>query len=192
MKKYLILFAKSLALGLGVGLVLAGALGVLYRSLHSGDPTFQPGRVPLYLSIVGGLLGALVGWGMALQVSLEGLLSTLFLRISEKVPVPAAKVGNEWGGKMESVFRQVLEPLPGLVQKFLQIFLVARFSQVDHLNQAVERAKGKQPNASYTPQWYSQVILGYFLRPVKVLFWGTYAILTVVCLILWCLPFLGR
>lgn len=192
MKKYLILFAKALGLGLGVGLALAGALGILYRSLHSGDPSFQPGRVPLYFSIVGGLIGSLVGWGWALQASLEGLLSTLFLRISEKVPTPAAKIGGEWGGKMEGIFRQVLEPLPGLVQKFLHLFLVARFSQVDHLNQAVERAKGKQPKASYTPQWYSQVILGYFLRPVKVLFLGTYAILALICLILWCLPFLGR
>jgi hypothetical protein len=66
---------------------------------------------------------------------------------------------------------------------------VARFSQYERINEAVEKAKGKQPGAAYTPQWYSQVILGYFLWPVKVLFLVVYLVLSFITLVLWSLPF---
>ncbi len=183
------LFAQGIGLGFGVGLCLAGAVGVLFRMAHGADPNFQAGHVPVYFLVVGGVLGLLGGWCLALQGVLQGLLGALFLKIAERVPASGARVGEEWGNQMEGIFRQVLEPLPGFFRKILHLFLIARFKHYERINEAVDLAKGKEPSGTYSPQWISRVILGYFLWPLRVFFYLTYAILFLIACLLWSFPF---
>ena len=189
MKKVIIFFAKGIGLGLGIGLCLAGAVGLVYRAVHSADvnPHFE--RASIYFMVVGGLMGLIGGWCLSMRMILEGLLSTLFLRISELVPVPAAAVTEEWAGKMEIFFREVLEPMPSLFHKIVEAFLVVRFRDYAKINRAIEKAKRKKPMASYSPEWMSQVALHFFLEPLWLFFDGAYVILFLICCVLWSLAF---
>lgn len=189
MKKYIGLFAKGIGLGLGLGLCLAGAVGLLYRAIHSADANPHYGRATVYFVVVGGLMGLIGGWCLSLQMILGGLLSTLFLRISELVPVPAGAVTEEWGNKMEMFFQEVLKPMPSLFHKIVESFLVVRFRDYAKINRAIDKAKRKKPAATYSPEWMSQVALHFFLEPLWLFFYGAYVILFLSCCVFWSLAF---
>jgi len=61
MRKPVLLLAKGLGLGFGVGMCLAAGVGLIYRAVHSGQQDFSMGHVALYLFIVGGLMGTVGG-----------------------------------------------------------------------------------------------------------------------------------
>jgi hypothetical protein len=189
LKKYLALLAQGIGLGLLIGLCLAGAVGLVFRAVHSGEPDFHPERAILYLLIVGGMMGFLGGWCFALQMLLGNLLSSLFIKISELVPLSAASVGEDWAKKMETFFTEVLKPMPAFFRKVVHFLFVARFQEYDRLNEALETAKGKEKMKAYSPQWMSQVALGFFLKPLWVFFYITYAVLFLISCIFWSIPF---
>lgn len=189
LKKYLGLLARGIGLGVGIGLCLAGAVGLIYRAVHSGEPDFHPEHAILYLLVVGGLMGCLGGWCFALQLVLGNLLSTLFLKISELVPLSAATVGSDWAKKMETFFSEVLKPMPAFVQKLVHFLFIVKFQDYDRINEALERAKGKEKLESYSPQWMSQVALAFFLQPLWIFFYIAYAILFLISCLFWSFPF---
>jgi hypothetical protein len=190
LKKYIGLLAKGMGLGLVLDLCLAGAVGLIYRAIHSAEPLPHYGRVNLYFFMVGGLMGLVGGWCLSLQMILAGLLSTLFLKISELVPLTAAAVTEEWANKMEIFFREVLRPLPSFFSKIVETFLVVRFRDYARVNRAIDKAKQKEPLPTYSPEWMSQVALHFFLEPLWVVFYGAYVILFVITCVFWGLAFL--
>jgi len=189
MRKVLGFFAKGMGLGLGMGFCLAGAVGLVYRAFHGADLHPHDERAAVYFLVVGGLMGLIGGWCLSLQMILGSLLSTLFLRISQLVPVPAAAVTEEWADKMEGFFREVLQPMPSLFHKIVEAFLVVRFRDYGKINRAIEKAKRGNPAAATTPEWMSQVALHYFLEPLWLFFYGAYVILFLSCCVFWSLAF---
>ena len=177
MGRLIILFLKGLAFGLGVGLCLAGAVGVLYRAVHSGEPNLHPGHVMLYLSIVGTVMGTLGGWCLALHMVLSDLLTSLFLRVCELVPMPASVVGKEWAEKMETFFREILKPMPGFLRKLAEWFFILRFEDYGRINRALDKAKQTHPGDKFSPQWMGMVVLHYLLEPLWIFFYVVYGIL---------------
>jgi hypothetical protein len=187
LKRFVLSFIQGIGLGLGIGLCLAGAVAILYRSIHGVSP--HSGSVMVYFFVVGGLTGFLGGWALALQMVIGNLLSSLMLKILELVPLPASEVGEEWGKKIEFFFHEILKPVPGLLQKFAEFFLVARFADYSRLNRAINRAKQKTPLQRYSPQWMSLVVLHYFLEPLWVIFYIVCAILFLIACVIWSFPF---
>src|SRR5579863_4493215 len=124
MKKVVFLFLKGFGLGLGIGLCLAGAVGLVYQAVHSGQPV---GRTPVYLFVVGGFMGLIGGWILSLQMILENLLAALFLKVADLVPLPAQAVGEDWAKKMETFFREIIQPFPGWFRKFIEWIFILRF-----------------------------------------------------------------
>jgi hypothetical protein len=189
MKNLVFLFLKGILLGSGVGLCLAGAVGLLYHSTHGPKPQALFGGPSLYFLVVGGVLGNLGGWCLALQMILLNLLTSLFMKISELVPAPASVVGEEWAKKMEGFFHQILEPMPVLFRKFVEFFLVTRFEDYGRINRALDKAKKNEPSGKFTSQWMSMVLLHYFLEPLWLFFYAVYVILFLISCILWSFPF---
>ncbi len=190
MKKYIGLLARGMGLGLALGLCLAGAAGLLYRAVHSAEPIPRYGHVNLYFFVVGGLMGLVGGWCLSLQMILSGLLSTLFLKISELVPLSASTVTEEWASKMEIFFVEVLKPLPSFFSRIVETFLVVRFRDYGRVNRAIDKAKRKEPLKTYSPEWMSQVALHFFLEPLWVVFYAAYVILFMITCVFWGLAFL--
>ena len=120
MRKLVFLFLKGIGLGLGIGLCLAGWVGLIYRAMHSATPDFNPGHTTLYFFAVGGVMGFFGGWCFSLQMVLGNLLVSLFMKVADLVPLPAQVVGEEWAGKMETFFREIIEPFPGFIRKFIE------------------------------------------------------------------------
>lgn len=189
MNKYVTHFAKGIGLGFGVGLCLAGAVGLAYRAIHSGQPGFSEGPNLVYFFIVGSLMGIIGGWGYSLQMILADLLGTLFLKIAELVPIPAQTLGKDWAQKMVIFFREVLRPFPSLFRKFVEFILVVRFEDYGRINRALDKAKKKEPSGNFTVQWMLMVILHYLLEPLWIFFYASYAILLILSCILWSFPF---
>jgi len=189
MNRIAVLFLQGLALGLGIGLCLAGAAGLLYRAVHSGDPNFQAGHTLLYLFIVGFVMGTLAGWCMALHMVLVELLTSLFLKICELVPVPAAAVGKEWAEKMVTFFREILAPMPGFLRKLAEWFFIVRFEDYGRINRSLEKAKKGTRQDEFSPRWMALVILHYLLEPIWIFFYVVYAILLLVSCLFWSLAF---
>ena len=188
MRKFLSLILKGIGLGLGIGLCLAGAVGILYRAVHSGQP--NPSAGPLvYLCVVGGLMGMVGGWVLALQMVLGNLLSSLFLKVADLVPMPAQMVGEEWAKKMETFFKEVIRPFPGFFRKFIEWIFILRFEDYGRINRALDKAKQKKHDQGTTTQWALMVILHYLLEPLWLLFYGVYGILLLLSGILWSLAF---
>jgi hypothetical protein len=188
-KKFVLLFLKGITLGFGVGLCLAGAVGILYEALHSGNPQYHPGRASVYFLIVGALMGLLGGWCFALQMVLGDLLTSLFLKAADLVPMPAQAVGAEWAKKMESLFREIIKPFPGFVRKFIEWALILRFEDYGRINRALDKAKNKGQMEKTTTQWMLLVILHYLLEPLWIIFYAVYAILLLISCIFWSFPF---
>ena len=189
MKRIAVLFLKGVLLGLGIGLCLAGAVGLVYRAIHSGEPDFHAGHALLYLFVVGTLMGVLGGWCLALQLVLVDLLTSLFLKVCELVPMPAAVVGKEWAQKMEEFFRKLLEPVPNFIRKVVEFIFIARFEDYDRINRSLEKARQKEAGDKFSPRWMALGILQYLLEPVWVFFWVVYAILFLVCCLFWSFVF---
>ncbi len=190
MKRFILLFAKGMGLGLGVGLCLAGVVALVYRAVHSGEAVPVPGRTLAYFFIVGGFMGLVGGWCLALQMVLGGLLSTLFMKISELVPMEASAVTEDWAVKMETFFREVLAPLPGFFRKLVDALLVVRFRDYGRINRAMDKAKRKEPGKNYSPQWMAQVVLHFFLEPLWLFFYAAYVILFLLSCIFWGFAFI--
>ncbi len=190
LKKYIALFAKGIGLGLGLGLCLAGLAGILLRAVHSGEAGFQPGRADLYFFVVGAFMGIIGGWCLSLQMILDNLLTALFLKISELVPLPAREVGEEWARKMEVFFHEILQPMPGLFRKLVETFLVPRLADYDRINRALDKARKKEPSQASAAQWMPLAVLHYFLEPLWLFFYAAYAILLFVSCVFWSFAFL--
>ncbi len=186
MKKLAFLFLKGISLGLGLGLCLAGAAGLAFRAARNGQPA---GPALAYLFIVGGLMGIMGGWILSLQMVLGNLLASLFMKIADLVPLPAKAVGEEWSKKMETFFREVLQPFPGFFRKFIEWIFILRFEDYDRINRALEKAKRQKHDQGTTTQWTLLVILHYLLEPLWVFFYAAYGILLVLSCVLWSLAF---
>lgn len=189
MKKVVFLFLKGVGLGLGIGLCLAGAVGLLYQAVHSGQPNFSARHGLVYLFVVGGVMGIIGGWILSLQMILENLLAALFMKIADLVPMPAQVVGEEWAKKMEAFFREIIQPFPGFVRKFIEWIFILRFEDYGRINRALDKAKRKKHGQGTTTRWMLLVILHYLLEPLWVFFYIAYGILLLLSCILWCLAF---
>ncbi len=179
------MFLKGIGLGLGIGLCLAGGVALLFRGLYPATSA----KPLIYIFVVGVLNGAFGGWVFSLQMVLESLLGSLFLKAAELVPLPARVVGREWAQKMETFFREVVRPFPGFFRKFIEFFLVARFENIDRINRALDKAERKGHSQGATHQWALMVILHYLLEPLWVFFYAVYAILLLLSCALWTFPF---
>ncbi|GEM_PF-3203874 len=191
MKKVVFLFLKGVGLGLGIGLCLAGAVGMIYQAVHSGQPNFPAGHGLAYLFVVGGVLGIIGGWILSLQMILENLLAALFMKVAGLVPMPAQAVGEEWAKKMESFFREIIQPFPGFFRKFIEWIFILRFEDYARINRALDKAKQKKHDQGTTTQWVLMVVLHYLLEPLWVFFYIAYGILLLLSIILWSLAFFG-
>ena len=189
MKKLVFLFLKGIALGLFIGLCLAGAVGLIYQAVHSGQPNFSARHTLVYLFIVGGLMGIVAGWILSLQMILENLLAALFMKIADLVPIPAQVVGEDWAKKMETFFREIIQPFPAFFRKFIEWIFILRFEDYARINRALDRAKRKKHDQAPTTHWVLLVILHYLLEPLWVFFYAAYGILLLLSIILWSLPF---
>ncbi|HEY5038011.1 MAG TPA: hypothetical protein VIJ93_02955 [bacterium] len=189
MKKYIGLFIKGFGLGLGIGLCLAGAVGLLYRALRGGEALAHVQYFTTYFFVVGGLIGTMAGWCLSLQMVLGEMLESLFLTVSQLVPLNASQVGEEWAHKMETFFREVLKPLPAFFGKIVDFFLVVRFRDYGKVNRSLEKAKQQKPDGVFTPEWLSMVALHFFLEPLWIFFYLAYAILFVAACVFWSFPF---
>src|SRR5580658_6796457 len=127
MKKIALLFLNGISLGLGIGLCLAGLVGVVYRETQSGPPGLHPGAGTAYFWVVGGLMGFFGGWCFFLQMMLGNLLVSLFVKVADLIPLPAQVVGAEWAKKMEIFFREIIQPFPGFFRKFIEWIFILRF-----------------------------------------------------------------
>ncbi len=143
MKKIALLFLNGISLGLGIGLCLAGLVGVVYRETQSGPPGLHPGAGTAYFWVVGGLMGFFGGWCFFLQMMLGNLLVSLFVKVADLIPLPAQVVGAEWAKKMEIFFREIIQPFPGFFRKFIEWIFILRFEDYGRINRALEKAKKK-------------------------------------------------
>jgi hypothetical protein len=189
MKKYFAMLLQGIGLGIGVGLCLAGAVSLLYQRTHAVSGFFFGGEVTIYMIVIGGFIGTLAGWCLALQWVLADLMKVLVLKISTLVPLATSRIGGEWAGKMEMVFREILKPLPGLFGRFVNYFLVRRFKDHDRANRALEKVQKANPGRVYTPEGMAQLALGYYLVPLWKFFYITYVVLFLICCFFWALPF---
>jgi hypothetical protein len=184
--KIAVMFLKGIGLGLGLGLCLAAAVSLFFKGLHP-----ETSAAPLvYIFVVGFLIGTFGGWVFALQMILENLLSSLFLKAAELVPLPAKVVGEEWAKKMETFFREIVQPFPGFFRKFIEFFLITRFEDYNRINRALDKAKNKGHDQGATHQWMLMVILHYLLEPLWVFFYIVYAILLLMSCVLWSFSFI--
>jgi hypothetical protein len=140
---------------------------------------------------VGGLMGLVGGWCFALQMVFGNLLASLFLKAADLVPLPAQVVGEEWAKKMETFFREIIQPFPGFFRKFIEWIFILRFEDYGRINRALEKAKRKGHSEGTTTQWMLRVILHYLLEPLWLLFYAAYAILLLISCLLWSLAFFG-
>ncbi len=182
-------FIQGIGLGLGVGLCLAGALALVFRSVHGVGPQDQPGNYNIYFLVVGAVMGLLGGWCLSLHLVLNQLLSSLFLQISLLVPMTTSLIGREWADKMEIFFKEVLSPLPAFFGRAVKFFLVRRFENYPRINRAISKAKKKQNLPAYSPEWMARVVLHYFLEPLWVFFYAAYTILFLIALLFLSFPF---
>ena len=180
------MFLKGIGLGLGIGLCLAGGVALLFRALHP-DASAAP---LVYIFVVGFVIGVFGGWVFTLQMILENLLSSLFLKAADLVPLPAQVVSKEWAKKMETFFREILKPFPGFFRKFIEFFLVTRFEDYGRINRALDKAKQKKHDQATTHQWVLMVILHYLLEPLWVFFYIVYVVLLGMSCVLWSFSFL--
>ena len=189
MKKYITLLAQGIGLGIGVGLCLAGAVCLLYQKTHGVAAYFQTKDVTIYVMVIGVFIGTLAGWCLALHWVLMDLMNTLVLKISQLVPLVSSRISEEWSRKMETFFREVLKPLPGLFGSFVNYFLVMRFKDFNRANRALGKVQKKNPGRVYTPEGLAQLALHYYLEPLWNVFYAAYAVLFLACCFLWALPF---
>ncbi len=187
MKKMAGIFIQGIALGSILGLCLAEGLALIFRVTHGTTV----GHTTLYFLVVGGLMGFLGGWCLALQMVLNHLLSLLFFQISQLVPLTGSVIGEEWVSRMETFFREVLRPMPKLFGRLVNYFLVTRFRDYGRVNRSIEKAKKQQRLQAYSPEWTARVVLHYFLEPLWAFFYTAYVILFGVTCVLWSIPFLG-
>lgn len=186
MGKIGVMLAKGIGLGIGLGLCLAGAVALLFRGLHP-----EASAAPLvYIFVVGFLNGAFGGWVFGLQMILENLLTSLFLKAADLVPLPAKVVGEDWAKKMETFFREVIQPFPGFFRKFIEFFLVTRFEDYARINRALDKAQKKGHDQAHTHQWVLMVILHYLLEPLWIFFYIVYLVLFGMSCVLWSFSFL--
>jgi hypothetical protein len=120
---------------------------------------------------------------------LDNLLTSLFLKVADLVPLPAQAVGEEWAKKMETFFREIIKPFPGIFRKFIEWIFILRFEDYGRINRALDKAKRKGHTEKTTTQWALMVILHYLLEPLWVFFYIAYGILLILSLILWSLTF---
>jgi len=188
MKKFLSVFAQGVLLGLGLGLCLAGLVGILYRVTGGAIPR-TPGYFSTYFLVVGGLMGLVAGWCLALHMVLNRLLASLVATVSQLIPLTTRQVGVEWAEKMEMFFDEVLRPLPSIFRKVAETLMVMRFRHYDRVNRALDKAGRKFPNKGQDPQWLAAVALHYFLEPLWFVFYGAYGVIFLVACLFWSLPF---
>jgi hypothetical protein len=189
MRKLVLLFLKGIGLGLGMGLCLAGLVGLAFQAVHSQTPGFNPGHANIYFFVVGGFMGLIGGWCFSLQMILGNLLTSLFMKVADLVPLPAQVVGEEWARKMETFFREIIQPFPRFIRKFIEWIFVLRFEDYGRINRALEKAKRKDGSEKTTTQWMLMVILHYLLEPLWLLFSAVYAILLLISCVFWSFPF---
>jgi len=187
LNKYAVLILKGILLGLGIGLCLAGLVGILYKALH-GQVVSVKGALA-YFFTVGGLMGMLGGWALALQMTLSELLGALFMKMAELVPLPAREVGEDWARKMEMFFLEIVRPFPGFFRKFIEWIFILRFEDYRRINHALDKARKHEPSGNPTTQWMLLVILHYLLQPLWFFFYAAYGILFLFSCILWSLAF---
>ncbi len=187
LKKFLGLLIEGLALGFITGLCLAGLAALIYRSsVHPADgATFSS-----YFLAVGGLLGCVAGWCCALQFILNRLMDSLVRSVARLVPLTTGQVGAEWAGKIERFLTEVLRPMPALLRRAVEFFMLARFARYEKANRALQKAGKKYPERSQDPEWLAAVALHYFLEPVWAVFYGAYVILLLIACVFWSLPFI--
>jgi hypothetical protein len=188
-KKYFAMLLQGIGLGIGAGLCLAGAVSLLYQRTHAASGFYFGGEVTVYMIVIGVFVGTLAGWCLALQWVLVDLMNILVLKISTLVPLATSRIGGEWAGKMEIVFREVLKPLPGFFGRFVNLFLVRRFKDYNRANRSLEKVQKKYPDRVYSPEGLAQLALHYYLEPLWGFFYITYAVLFLICCFFWTLPF---
>ncbi len=188
MRKFVLLFLRGIGLGFGIGMCLAGLAGLAYRAFHNNPAGVPAGPALVYFFIVGGLMGTIGGWVLSLQMVLGNLLGSLFMKIAELVPLPAQMVGEEWAKKMETFFREIIQPFPGFFRKFIEWIFILRFEDYGRINRALDKAKKGQAEGT-TTQWALMVILHYLLEPLWLIFYAVYAILLLISCIFWSFPF---
>jgi hypothetical protein len=184
LKKFVGLLIEGFVLGFVTGLCLAGLVALAYRmSAHTG--TFSA-----YFLVVGGLLGCVAGWCFALQLILNRLMNSLVASVSRLVPLTTRQVGAEWAAKIERFLNEVLKPMPSLLRRVVEFFMLARFARYERANRALLKAEKKHPLQSQDPEWLAAVALHYFLEPVWAAFYCAYAILLLIACVFWSLPFI--
>ena len=168
---------------------LPGFVALVFRAAHGGDLNFNPGHATVYFFAIGGLMGLFGGWCFSLQMVLGNRLAFLFLKVADLVPIPAQVAGEEWAKKMETFFREIIQPFPGFFRKFIEWIFILRFEDYGRINRALEKAKKQGKPEATTTQWMLMVILHYLLEPLWLLFYGVYAILLLISCVFWSFPF---
>ena len=190
MKKFIGLLVQGMLLGLVLGLCLAGLAALFYRrwkGMGGNAPVFY---FASYFLVVGGLLGSVGGWCLALQMILGRLLDSLIRSTARLVPLSFARVEEGWLGRIEVFAREVLGPMPSPFRRMAEFLVRDRFSNIPRANRALEKAGKKHPLQSQDPEWLAAVALHYFLGPVWAVFYGVYVILLLIACFFWSLPFI--
>jgi len=190
MNKLISVFAQGIFLGLGTGLCLAGLVGILYRATAGAALPGYTSHFSTYFLVVGGLMGLVAGWCLALQMVLNRLMTSLVFTVSQLIPLTARQVGGEWSEKMEMFFDEVLRPLPAIFRKVVEALMTARFRHYERVNRALGKAGKKFPDKSQDPQWLAMVALHYCLEPLWFVFFGVYAVIFLAACVFWGLPFI--
>jgi hypothetical protein len=121
---------------------------------------------------------------------LNRLMNSLVASVSRLVPLTTRQVGAEWAAKIEQFLNEVLKPMPSLLRRAVELFMLARFARYERANRALLKAEKKHPLQSQDPEWLAAVALHYFLEPVWAVFYGAYAILLLIASVFWSLPFI--
>ncbi len=190
LRPFIKIFVQALTLGIAVGLCLGGGLALLYSAIHPGSGSGP--RFPyIYMYLVGGVMGLLAGWAIALQRVLDHLLTLLFQTAAQLVPVTANSIGREWTEKIQVFFREVLKPFPSFFQWIMTRFFISRFKDPNRLNRALSKAQKQSTTGLHSVEGMARATLHYFLEPLHIVFFTFYVILFILTVIFWVIPFIG-
>ncbi len=190
LSSFIRIFIQAIGLGLGVGLVLSGALAVIYHGLHPGLGSGL--SIPyLYLYFVGAVMGLFAGWALALQRVLNHLFTILFQTAAQLVPLSVDRINREWTDKIQEFFQEVLKPFPKIFQWVMVRFFISRFKDPDRLNRAFTRTQNQSLAKLNTIEGMTRTALHYFLEPLYVAFTLVYVMLSILAIIFWAIPFIG-
>jgi hypothetical protein len=191
MKKRIILLLKGLGLGLAGGLVLAAAALLLYRATHVIPDPDHLQYVDQYFLMVGALLGLLGGWTGSLHVVLWNIIRPVLWKTAGFLPATLGRIDASWINRLRDVMEQVLARTGFVLRVFIgKVFMPRLGLNAELYNEAVEKARKKNPQDVSTPQGLSFVALDTFLRPLWTLFYVAYAVIAAGFVVFLGIPFL--